>query len=227
MNQQITNTIDKLEQSFDAISDERKQLLKMCASSIAEQLRSKQSSDVIVICTHNSRRSQLAELWISMASQHFGIAGINSFSGGSEATAFNHRMVNALLRMGIQFQLLEAGENPVYAVDIDQSDSQKMISHSQKNQKQKQYFSKQYSHQYNPQSGFIAVLVCHSADTACPTVIGAAHRYFIPFVDPKHADDSADEAAVYDDKVLEVGREMIYMIKMVKEGHKERSPLPQ
>lgn len=203
MKQQISDLVSKLVSTFDLISSERKALLEQCAASIASQLKEKQSSDIIVICTHNSRRSQLAEVWISIAAQHFGVKGIRPFSGGSEATAFNHRMVNALLRTGLQFQLLEAGENPVYRINIDKSHTQK------------HYFSKQYSHHYNPQTGFIAILVCDSADAACPTVFGAEHRYFIPFVDPKHADDSHEESSVYDDKVLEEGREMLYMMKRV------------
>ena len=205
MYQHIKNIINKNESAGLSIPQDRKELLRACASSIVEQLNAQNSSDIIVICTHNSRRSQLAEAWISIAAQWYGIKEIRSYSGGSESTAFNHRMVDALLRIGVQSEIMESGDNPVYKLQFDN------------NPDDKQYFSKEYSHPYNPQTGFIAILVCHSADEACPTVLGAKHRYFIPFVDPKQADDTADEATAYDEKVLEIGMEMCYMIKTVKD----------
>lgn len=205
MYQQLKNIIANNESGGLSIPEDRKELLRACATSIVEQINAKDSSEIIVICTHNSRRSQLAELWIDIASEWYGLNDIHAYSGGSESTAFNHRMIDALMRTGVQCQIVEPGKNPVYNIQFSD------------NPTNKQYFSKEYTHPYNPKSEFIAILVCQSADEACPTVFGARHRYFIPYVDPKQADDTEQEAQTYDEKVLEIGIEMCYMIKAVKD----------
>lgn len=203
MKNTIQELIHSLCSSFDLIDENRKSLLEECASSISKQIAEKAKSEIIVICTHNSRRSQLAELWISLASIHFMQPSILSFSGGSESTAFNYRMVNALIDIGLEFGIKRAGENPHYTVALDKDSSAKLC------------FSKVYSDDFNPQNNFIAILVCHSADEACPTIFGAEKRYFVPYVDPKRADDTEQEKTAYSEKVLEIGREMLYMISKV------------
>ena len=205
----IFNDIDQLQSYFEPgfrdIPEERQSILADCATSITDQLIKNSSTSVVVICTHNSRRSQLGELMIACAAKVYGIDSLKSYSGGSEATAFNHRMVNALITEGISFKLLEAGENPRYVTSIAGEPFEN------------EFFSKKYDHDFNPKQNFIAVLVCDSADEACPHIIGASARYFIPYVDPKVSDDSPKEAEVYGAKVIEIGREMFYMIKQVKQ----------
>lgn len=191
------------ESKFDQITAERKALLQKCAVSIANQIEKEDATNLVVICTHNSRRSQLGELYLATAAHAYGINNIKSFSGGSEATAFNHRMVNAVLRKGFSIQLLEAGENPRYQISLH--------DHLFENE----FFSKVYDHPFNPTENFVAILVCHSADEACPSILGASDRFFIPYVDPKMSDDSPKEAEVYDAKVNEIGAEMFYLIKQL------------
>ena len=191
------------ESKFDLIGDDRKLLLDNCASAIKQQIDTHETTNVVVICTHNSRRSQLGELYIATAAHAYGITNIKSFSGGSEATAFNHRMVNAVLRKGFSIQLLEAGDNPRYKVSLHD------------HQFENEFFSKVYDHAFNPSDNFIAILVCHSADEACPTIFGASDRFFVPYVDPKISDHSPQEAEVYDAKVDEVGTEMFYLVKQI------------
>lgn len=203
MNKIIKEHILTLESEFNLISEDRKKLLENCALHVSNQIREKGSSEIIVICTHNSRRSQLAELWIAIAAKHYHLPTISSFSGGSESTAFNHRMVNGLIDFGLQFGVIRAGENPHYAVSVEDLEITKSC------------FSKVYSDSFNPQKDFIAILVCHSADEACPTIFGAAHRFFIPYVDPKRADDTSNEKTTYADKIWEIGREMMYLVSRV------------
>ena len=50
------------------------------------------------ICTHNSRRSHLGQIWAQKAALHHGLSFIQTFSGGTETTAFNPRAVAALRR---------------------------------------------------------------------------------------------------------------------------------
>jgi len=200
------HTADKelYESKFKQITDDRKALLDKCATSISQQIEIEGKTNVVVICTHNSRRSQLGELLTATAAHEYGVRNLHSFSGGSEATAFNYRMVNAVLRKGYCIQLLEAGENPRYKVSLN--------DHQFKNE----FFSKVYDHKSNPSENFVAILVCHSADEACPSIVGASGRFFVPYVDPKISDDSSKEAEVYDAKVVEIGTEMFYLVNQVK-----------
>ena len=205
----IFNDIDQLQSYFEPgfrdIPEERQSILADCAASITDQLIKNSSTSVVVICTHNSRRSQLGELMIACAAKVYGIDSLKSYSGGSEATAFNHRMVNALITEGISFKLLEAGEKPRYVTSIAGEPFEN------------EFFSKKYDHDFNSKQNFVAVHVCDSADETCPHIIGASARYFIPYVDPKVSDDSPKEAEVYGAKVTEIGKEMFFMVKQVKE----------
>ncbi len=205
MTTMLTENIEELQAQEPTIKEERKKILKDLAQSIADQLAQGQEAKIIFVCTHNSRRSQLAELWLRVAAVYFGLAGINTFSGGTEATAFNPRMVQALERAG--FSLIgEEGEtmNPRYTVKgAGDMESQRM-------------FSKKYDDPSNPQSDFLAVMVCTQADEACPFIPGAIDRISLPYIDPKRADNTSQETNTYDNTVDEIGREMVFVASRIK-----------
>lgn len=159
---------------------------------------------VLFVCTHNSRRSQLAEIWLRHALLRLGIPGSGVYSAGTEATAFNERMVAALLRAGFPLHGDGAGANPVY-VDAG-PDGCLAID----------MFSKTLTDRSLPVAGFAAVMVCDDADRNCPFVPGAAARFSLPYTDPKHQDGSPEKPGAYDATVREIGREMIYLAKRIK-----------
>jgi len=78
-------------------------------------------------------------------------------------------------------------------------------------------FSKKYDDDYNPHSGFIAVMVCDHADEGCPVVQGAAHRISLHYVDPKRDDDTPMESDTYRETVELIGKETLYIMSKVKE----------
>jgi arsenate reductase len=140
------------------------------------------------------------------AATHYGVDGIFTFSGGTESTAFNSRMVTAMERAGFMIKQLDEWDNPKYLVRLSDEDPTLDI-----------YFSKKFDDSYNPKSGFIAVMVCSDADEACPVVTGAAARVSLPYLDPKAADNTAEEDEAYDMKVMEIGREMLYVMRQVNQ----------
>lgn len=179
----------------------RKAELEALARTIQRQLQEMDFSKVIYVCTHNSRRSQLAQVWLAVAANYYKLQKIESFSGGTETTAFNHRMVAALRRYGFDLQALEDTDNPRYLLpDFG---------------KENLLFSKKYDDSYNPQQDFIAVMVCGQADEDCPFVPGAYARVALPYEDPKVSDDTPEEANSYDAKVEEIGREVCYMVRQL------------
>ncbi|MCB0818945.1 MAG: protein-tyrosine-phosphatase, partial [Flavobacteriales bacterium] len=65
----------------------------------------------------------------------------------------------------------------------------------------------------NPQKGFCAVMTCSEADANCPIVRGALDRVSLPYVDPKEADDTPEEAARYDERCLQIATELWYVMQ--------------
>ena len=201
----VLHCIERFETDEFLIEEERQNLLRKVAQSISEYMLDQKEAQIITICTHNSRRSQLSELWIRVAADHYDIPLIRVYSGGTEETAFNTRMIQAIDRAGFHIYQKSINENSQYEIHWkhNQASSQSM-------------FSKKYHDPFNPQQGFIAILVCDQADQGCPVVFGADVRYYVGYEDPKHADNKPNEASIYDAKVSEIGREMIYLMRAVK-----------
>lgn len=194
----------ELLESKDLIADERKSELLAMAKGIKDMLEKHSFANIIAICTHNSRRSQAAQLWIKTAALYFGHQSIYSFSGGTEATAFNRRMLSAIERAGFLVEHLDHFPNPKYHIPLSEDDLNYDI-----------YYSKVYSENYNPQQVFIALLLCDSANESCPLVQGASERHFISYIDPGEKDGSPKESEAYNEKVKEIGRDMLYMLSKV------------
>jgi arsenate reductase (thioredoxin) len=195
----VADTLAELE----CIPAERRSQLGALALFVGERTRDGKPAALTFICTHNSRRSHMAQLWAQAAAHHFGINGVETYSGGTEATAFDPRAVAALERAGFAVEAASTCDNPVYAVRFSES-AEPM-----------ECFSKVYDQPPNPTGGFCAVMTCGAADAGCPVVFGAAQRIAITYDDPKAADGTAEEAAVYDERCREIAREMLYAFSRV------------
>lgn len=200
----LNNSIINLIKEFDLITETRKQELENLALVIDESLTQFGKAEITVICTHNSRRSQLGQLWIKVAAIHYGIKNIYTFSGGTEATSFNFRMVNAVKEYGFKVKQLDENTNPKYQIPLDETDESMDI-----------LYSKVYSENYNPQTNYIAIMVCSQADEGCPFIAGAYKRISLPYLDPKEFDDTELESIKYLEKVKEIGREMLYTVSKI------------
>ncbi|MEE9373414.1 MAG: protein-tyrosine-phosphatase [Saprospiraceae bacterium] len=190
---------------LDSISTNRKQDLNILAEIICSPLQNSARSNIIIICTHNSRRSQIAEFLLRLTAHHLKIDGIHVYSGGTEATALNYRIVSAFECFGFRFTVDDNLNNPGYIYITDISPLKQTM------------FSKTYDHDVNPQKNFIAIMVCNDADKNCPIVVGASDKLSLPYLDPKTADNTAMESMTYNEKVEEIGREMLYLCLKVKE----------
>lgn len=202
--EKLETYVSGLENEFELISEERKAQLKELAGLIREE----ESSKLNFICTHNSRRSQLAQIWATVGAYYYGIEGIETFSGGTEATAFNPRAVKAIKRAG--FNVKSKGDkNPTYRVYYT-ADRPPL-----------RCFSKKYGDSFNPQSDFIAVMVCSDADENCPFVDGAKARLAIPYIDPKVSDGTFLEKETYDGRCRQIAREMFYLMAQASGSEEE------
>lgn len=180
----------------------RQLILKAIAEFIYKKQQKDELAELVFICTHNSRRSHLAQIWATIAIHYHGLENVICFSGGTEATAFHPNAITALERAGCMVDKT-GGKNPVYLVKF--ADSHKGI----------QAFSKKYNDKYNPNKGFCAVMTCAEADDACPVVLGMEKRISLTYEDPKKADGQVNEGQVYDDRCAQIAMEMFFMVGQV------------
>jgi arsenate reductase len=189
---------------FREIPPDRKVLLESLAGYIREKRLQSAPVALTFICTHNSRRSHLSQLWAHVAAVYFGLENVQTFSGGTEATAFNPRAVAAMQRAGLEISKpLEETDNPKYLVRASEGS------------KPWTCYSKVFDQAPNPTEGYAAIMTCSQADDACPVVMGCEQRIPIRYEDPKVADDTSDEAAVYDERAAQICREMLYVMARV------------
>jgi protein-tyrosine-phosphatase len=190
---------------IDTIPDDRKEELRKLAAFVRAKTEAGAPAELLFICTHNSRRSQMGQIWAATAAAWYGVRGVRTFSGGTEATAFNPRAVAAMRRAGFQIDGPD-GTNPHYRVTYT-SDGPPLEA-----------FSKKFVDPPNPQSDFAAVMTCGVADKACPIVHGAALRVPLHYEDPKDADGTPAEAATYDARARQIATEMFFLFAQVAQA---------
>lgn len=190
MNAKITQYLQEIKSDIQSISEGRIEIL----SQIVEYIRSTPNPKLNFICTHNSRRSHLSQIWAQTMAYHFEIP-LETFSGGTEATAFNPNAVAALIRAGFDIKK-DGDENPYYQVSFS-SDENPLVA-----------FSKKFEDPPNPTSGFAAIMTCSEADAECPIVFGAEKRIKLFYEDPKVADGTPEEASTYDERCKQIATEM-------------------
>jgi len=195
---------ETLAAEFDQIQPERQYKLAEIGAYIARKRQAGEAVKVNVICTHNSRRSQLGQLWLEVAAAWYGVKEVHGFSGGTEATAFNPSAVATMRRAGFNIEKADEAANPIYEVKMGE------------NFKARELFSKRFDHAVNPKQGFAAVMVCDEADEACPFVPGAEQRFSLPYDDPKAFDDSELETEKYDERCRQIAREFFYLMALAQ-----------
>lgn len=193
-------TIKKIKQV--EISTERKQILKPLIDYVQNKVDTNQISVLNFICTHNSRRSQFAQLWAQTFSNYFSVPS-KCLSGGVEVTAFNHRAVQSAKRSGFKLDFTP-GDNPEYLV------------YNSENSSPIKMFSKLFDDPVNEAENFAAIMTCSHADDNCPFIPGTEKRIPVRYDDPKLYDDTAEESKMYDERSFEIGSEMFYVFSKIE-----------
>jgi len=199
---EIENVITTL--NFESISEERKIILQPLVEYIQSKASSQQEIRLNLICTHNSRRSHLSQVWAQTAAAHYGIKNVFCYSGGTEATAMFPMAAKTLAKQGFQIITIAEGSNPIYTIKYA-SNEHPIIG-----------FSKTYDDNFNPQSEFVAIMTCSQADGGCPFIPGAEKRIPITFEDPKAFDNTPQQAEKYEERSLQIATEMFYVFSQIK-----------
>lgn len=186
------------------ISSKRKELLTTIATKIIEERHKLNKVRLNFICTHNSRRSQFAQVWAHFSIQQFKLRKIKSFSGGTETTAFHHNTIKSLQSAGFKFKLIEFSHtNPKYEIT------------NAKMKKAAIGYSKFFS-ESTKNKPFIAITTCNSADENCPFIPEAISRFHLPYIDPKQADNTEQTEKTYLMTNKIIAAEMNFLFEQVK-----------
>lgn len=201
---QIKVFLNKRGSESSLITEERKETLLQFADEIRKLKLDQNYFEMIFVCTHNSRRSQIAQMFAFVCAEYLGLTGIGSYSGGTEVTSFHPNSVQALIQIGFKIEKEEETDNnPRYRVSYKESNLPVSA------------YSKLYSDSSNPRGKFIAVMVCSSADEACPFVPGAGARISLPYSDPKEFDGTPQVIEKYLETCETIARELLFVMDHV------------
>ena len=188
----------------EELSPERKNILQPLIDYILSKRTNHQEVHLNFICTHNSRRSQLAQIWAQTAADYYDIP-VHCYSGGTEVTAFNTNAVGTIIGAGFSVNRM-GGDNPVYS-----------IQHSPESKPIRAY-SKLFDDVENKADSFAAVMTCSHADENCPFIPGAESRIPVWYEDPKEFDGTPLEKLKYEERCNQIGVEMFYVFSAVATG---------
>ncbi len=184
------------------LDSERKKILQQLIDYINFKIEIDEPIALNFICTHNSRRSHLAQIWAQTAAAYYKIPNVKCYSGGTEATAVFPIIASTLADQGFEVTKEEKEINPRYTFAYAE-DQEAIIA-----------FSKTFDDLVNPKENFAAVMTCSDADQNCPMILGSDIRIPITYLDPKAFDESPNQKEKYLEKSKEIAAEMFYVFNM-------------
>lgn len=198
--------IEKVIQTLkvENITAERKQTLEPLIDFIQTKINLQKEIRLNLICTHNSRRSHLAQVWAQTVASYFNIKNIFCYSGGTETTAMFPMVAKTLQNSGFKIKMISEGSNPIYTIKYAKNEHPVIA------------FSKTYYDDFNPESEFAAIMTCSQAAGGCPFISGAEKRIPITFDDPKAFDNTPQQAEKYEERSLQIATEMLYVFSQIK-----------
>lgn len=186
---------------FCSIPQERKEVLSLLLDYINQKRTDQKEIKLNFVCTHNSRRSQLSQIWSQTAADYYGI-DCQCFSSGVEVTAFNDRAVNAIESIGFKIQKGK-GINPIFTIE------------NGLDKKSIRCFSKLLDDPENPKNNFAAIMTCSHADENCPVVNGMEARIPLNYEDPGKFDGTEFETIKYLERSQQIAIEMFYLFSKI------------
>ncbi|MCT4671702.1 MAG: protein-tyrosine-phosphatase [Prolixibacteraceae bacterium] len=188
---------------ISTIKEDRKEILQKVVEYVQNKVDKGETPVLNYVCTHNSRRSQLSQIW-GYAAAAFHRIEIVSYSGGVEVTAFNERAVNEIKQCGFNVSVKSInGDNPIYEVKLDENITPLTM------------FSKVFDDKANSVRPFAAIMTCDHADENCPFIPDAEERLAVRYEDPKKFDDTELEAKMYHERSMQIALEMKYIFSSI------------
>jgi len=201
MNTLLNSTIEALDLS--TLSKDRKNILDLLVAFVQEKRTAQVPVKLHFICTHNSRRSHLSQIWAQAMAAYYNVPNVLSYSGGTEATALYPMVVKTLAKQGFEIHPVSEGVNPVYSIHYSESGLALLG------------FSKTLDHAVNPSNGFVAIMTCDAADQDCPFIAGADQRIGLTYKDPKVSDGTPQQESVYLERSIQIATELKYVFSRI------------
>ena len=201
MNTLLNSTIEALDLS--TLSKDRKNILDLLVAFVQEKRTAQVPVKLHFICTHNSRRSHLSQIWAQAMAAYYNVPNVLSYSGGTEATALYPMVVKTLATQGFEIHPVSEGVNPVYSIHYSESGLPLLG------------FSKTLDHAVNPSNGFVAIMTCDAADQDCPFIAGADQRIGLTYKDPKVSDGTPQQESVYLERSIQIATELKYVFSRI------------
>lgn len=195
----IKKYCDSLIKEFSTIPNERKEILNKITQYIESKQKENKPTSLVYICTHNSRRSHFGQVWAQVAANYYNIDDVNSYSGGTESTAFHTNAIDALKRIGFDIKPINNEKNSTYHLHFDESKKPIVC------------FSKVYDHETNPKQEFAAIMTCSDAEENCPFIPGTELKIGTTYNDPKEFDNTPLQDAKYDERCRQIALETFYV----------------
>jgi len=189
-----------------SIPEARKAILKPLIDFIQNKIDNNSIINLNFICTHNSRRSHLSQVWAQTMANYFNIKNVFCYSGGTEATALFPSAAEALEASGFKIEKLSQESNPVYSIKYSE------VAHPVIG------FSKTFDANFNPSNEFAAIMTCSSADKGCPFIAGAEKRIPMTFEDPKAFDNTPIQSEKYKERSLQIATELKYVFFKISQS---------
>ena len=202
MFQKINSHCKQLVSKFDTIAAEKKAVLSKISNYIQSKIAQNEPINLVYVCTHNSRRSHFGQVWAAVAASYYNIPNVMTFSGGTEATAFNPNAINALKTTGFEISADSTDANPIYIVRFGENESTTC-------------FSKVYDNDVNPKSNFAAIMTCSDAEENCPFIPGVDLRIGITYEDPKAFDGTPQQDQKYLERSNQIALECLYVFSLI------------
>jgi len=198
----IGHTITTL--NIEHILNERKETLQPLIEFIQHKINTNQQIRINFICTHNSRRSHLSQVWAQTMAYYFNVKNVFCYSSGTETTAVFPKIIDTLQNSGFELTTISEGINPIYNIKYA-ANEHPIIG-----------FSKKLNSEFNPKSEFAAIMTCSQADDGCPFIRGADIRIPINFEDPKIFDNTPQQTEKYKERSLQIATELFYVFSKIK-----------
>ncbi|SCY33754.1 arsenate reductase [Nonlabens sp. Hel1_33_55] len=200
MFQKLKQHIEELD--VNTIAEDRKALLDELTAYISFKKKENQPINLNFICTHNSRRSHLGQIWAAAMASYFEISDVLTFSGGTETTAVFPMIIKTLQSQGFRIDIVDESENPLYEAAYGEDDAVYL-------------FSKIYDDESNPDENFAAIMTCSQADEGCPFIAGTDKRIALTYEDPKVSDGTEQQEATYLERSTQIATEMKYVFSNI------------
>ena len=202
MFKKVESTITAL--NVETISEERKETLSPLIEFIQKNVNAKREIRLNFICTHNSRRSHLSQVWAQTIAHYFKIKNVFCYSGGTESTALFPTVVDTLRNTGFEINTIGETNNPIYSIKYSGNEPA-VIG-----------FSKKLDDDFDPKSEFAAIMTCSQADGGCPFIVGAEKRIPVTYEDPKQFDNTPQQAEKYNERSLQIATELFYVFSQIQ-----------